>query len=416
MEKFIYFFKVSGVIRIRHILDLSRGSKIQHFADEGRFFPQTLWLETLEILHILAVHDDDITAVSEVIFSHLPRADPFIADLVLIQDAASPVMRRIADMPIPRAGGIDHDLILITGFFHFLTEDRFRHRRTTDIAKTYEQNLNHAYPLLFHFSKMKPSYMILGVREVINMKRQTLLFDMDDTLIHCNKYFNEAIEVFTEMLLERLKGCPLTAEEIMDKQLEIDLRYTEEEGFVSTHFRQSLIDTYEYFAAKFARPIEEDCVEELMRLGMSVYEKEIESYPHMNETLLQLKDEGHLLCLYTGGDVLIQQKKIEQMGLAEFFEDRIFIEQHKNSETLARIIEREGFERTSTWMIGNSVRTDIVPALENGLHAIHIPAEKEWAFNIIPVNVEPKGAYLSVRQLREIPAAIEEYWSTMHPR
>ena len=61
--------------------------------------------------------------------------------------------------------------------------------------------------LLFHFSKMKLSYMILGVREVINMKRQTLLFDMDDTLIHCNKYFNEAIEVFTEMLLERLKGA-----------------------------------------------------------------------------------------------------------------------------------------------------------------------------------------------------------------
>lgn len=245
------------------------------------------------------------------------------------------------------------------------------------------------------------------------MDRQTIIFDMDDTLIHCNRYFIEAIDAFAEMLLDWFQDDPVTAEEIKDKQQEIDLSYVEKEGFVATHFPQSFIDTYRYFAARFRRPFAEERIRELMRLGMSVYEKEIESYPHMNETLHRLKQEGHHLCLYTGGDTLIQQKKIERIGLERFFEDRIYIEQHKNSETLARILERERFDRKNTWMIGNSVRTDIVPALVNGIHAIHIPAEKEWSFNIVPVTTMPRGAYLAVRQLRDIPAAIEQYWQHM---
>jgi|GEM_PF-133851 putative hydrolase of the HAD superfamily len=242
------------------------------------------------------------------------------------------------------------------------------------------------------------------------MQKQTLIFDLDDTLIHCNKYFIEAIEAFADMLLEWFQDAGLTAREIRDKHQEIELAYVEKEGFVPTHFPQSLVDTYRFYAERFGQTAHrEERISQLTQLGMSVYEKEIESYPHMNETLHKLQQDGHLLCLYTGGDALIQQKKIEQIGLRQFFKDRIYIEQHKNSEALARILEREKFDRDTTWMIGNSVRTDIVPALENGIHAIHIPAEKEWSFNIVPVTVEPKGAYLAVRQLKDIPAAIGQY-------
>jgi len=242
------------------------------------------------------------------------------------------------------------------------------------------------------------------------MQRQILLFDLDDTLIHCNKYFLEAIDAFADMLLDWFQGTDVSAEEIKDKQHELDLSYVEKEGFVPTHFPQSLVMTYRWLADRLNRPVQDKHIEALTRLGMSVYEKEIESYPHMNETLLELQDEGHLLCLYTGGDALIQQKKIERIGLRKFFKDRIYIERHKNVEALANILKRERFPQSNTWMIGNSIRTDIVPALKNGIHAIHIPAEKEWSFNIVPVDVEPSGAYLAVKQLRNIPAAIKQYW------
>lgn len=242
------------------------------------------------------------------------------------------------------------------------------------------------------------------------MKPQTLIFDLDDTLIHCNKYFLEAIDTFADILLGWFGDEQFSADEIKDKQQEIDLAYVEREGFVPTHFPLSFIDTYQYFAKKSEHDVQdEERIRTLLELGMSVYEKEIESYPHMNETLKKLEQEGHVLCLYTGGDTLVQQKKIQKIGLEQFFKDRIYIEQHKNSEALARILERDKFDRHNTWMIGNSVRTDIVPALENGIHAIHIPAEKEWSFNIVPVTIEPKGAYLAVKQLRDIPAAIEQY-------
>jgi len=242
------------------------------------------------------------------------------------------------------------------------------------------------------------------------MEQQIIIFDMDDTLIHCNKYFLEAIDTFSDMLTDWFRAHDLTPREIKDKQQEIDLQFVELEGFVPTHFPQSFVDTYRYYATKYDQPLaDESRIRQLMQLGMSVYEKEIESYPHMNETLKKLQQEGHHLCLYTGGDVLIQQKKIEQIGLRQFFKDRIFIEQHKNSDALARILKQQQFPRSKTWMIGNSVRTDIVPALENGIHAIHIPAEKEWSFNIVPVTIHPQGAYLAVKQLRDIPAAIEQY-------
>jgi putative hydrolase of the HAD superfamily len=242
------------------------------------------------------------------------------------------------------------------------------------------------------------------------MERQILLFDLDDTLIHCNKYFLEAIDAFADMLLTWFDGANVSVDEIKDKQHELDLSYVEKEGFVPSHFPQSLEMTYRWFAERLDMPTEDSHIEQLRRLGMSVYEKEIESYPHMNETLLELQDEGHLLCLYTGGDALVQQKKIEQIGLRRFFKDRIFIERHKDVHALARILQRERFPLASTWMIGNSIRTDIVPALKNGIHAIHIPAEKEWSFNIVPVDVEPRGAYLAVKQLKNIPLAIKQYW------
>jgi putative hydrolase of the HAD superfamily len=60
-------------------------------------------------------------------------------------------------------------------------------------------------------------------------------------------------------------------------------------------------------------------------------------------------------------------------------------------------------------MIGNSLRTDIVPALESGIHAIFIPADNEWNYNIVEVKSEPAGAYLTISSLNQVPNAINAY-------
>lgn len=120
-----------------------------------------------------------------------------------------------------------------------------------------------------------------------------------------------------------------------------------------------------------------------MKLGLSVYEHPVEPYPGMVETLNLLRSQGHELLLYTGGETAIQQRKIEQMKLAEFFEDRIYIRQHKNAEALEEILRSRFFDRTSTWMIGNSLRTDVMPALSAGINAVYIKIPNEWLYNIV---------------------------------
>lgn len=245
------------------------------------------------------------------------------------------------------------------------------------------------------------------------MKKQTLLFDMDDTLIYCNKYFVEVIQAFSALLADWFQDAGVTSKDVKTKQSELDVACIEQYGFAAAHFPQSFLDTYEFFARRHGYQVEDTKRTLVIDLGRSVYEKEVIAFPHMNETLQKLQEDGHQLCLYTGGDAVIQQKKIEQMELRRFFADRIFIEQHKNNEALHRILQTQQFDPTRTWMIGNSIRTDIVPALENGIHTIHIPAEDEWAFNNIDINVKPQGAFLTVQTLSEVPSAIEDYWNSL---
>ncbi len=236
--------------------------------------------------------------------------------------------------------------------------------------------------------------------------RQQIIFDLDDTLVHCNIYFEQILDEFSELLAEWFRESHVTTEEIRTKQIEIDVAGVEQIGFVSSHFPQSLVDTYRYFCRLLGRDLniaEEDM---LMKLGMSVYDREVEPYPGMVETLNLLRSQGHELYLYTGGETVIQQRKIEQMKLADYFQDRIYIRQHKNIEALEKILTSHTFERRSTWMIGNSLRTDIEPALSAGINAIYIKHPNEWSFNLIELKKETDTSMYTVSSLEAVPGII----------
>lgn len=241
------------------------------------------------------------------------------------------------------------------------------------------------------------------------MQPQTVLFDLDDTLAHCNIYFEMVLDQFADRMTTWFSANRLTIEEIKARQLEIDTARVAVHGFMPDHFPQSLIDTYAYFSSLHGRASAEEEERTLFDLGQSVYDKEVEPYPHMVETLDKLRDEGHRLFLYTGGVATVQERKIKSLGLETYFGDRIFIRTHKTTDALHEIVSKQQFERGRTWMIGNSIRTDIVPALENGIHAIHVPAILEWQFNVVDIQVKPQGAFLQVPELRDVPEAITDY-------
>jgi putative hydrolase of the HAD superfamily len=245
------------------------------------------------------------------------------------------------------------------------------------------------------------------------MVKQTILFDLDDTLIYCNKYFDLVVEQFVDLMEMFFHSHPIPMEEIKKKQAEIDLGRVLQHGFDPNHFPESFVDTYDYFSDLTGRPKVAEETSRLIEIGRTVYGHSVEPYPFMEETLIQLKAAGHELHLYTGGDRLIQMRKVTEANLERFFNHHIHVTQHKTAEFLESLITEHQFDRKTTWMIGNSLRTDVIPALKTGIHAIFMPAIQEWAYNNVAIDVEPQGAFFTLASLNEVPAAIHSYMAPL---
>ncbi|WP_100407854.1 HAD family hydrolase [Bacillus solitudinis] len=236
------------------------------------------------------------------------------------------------------------------------------------------------------------------------MQKQTILFNLDDTLSYCNRYFNQVIGEFADQMTKWFDS--ISKEEIKQKQLQIDVTAISQHGLKSERFPESFVGTYNYFCDLKGKEKKKDEIQYLRELGFKVFEIPVEPIPYMSDTLHRLKEEGHELYLHTGGDEANQSRKITQLELATFFEHRVFISEHKDTTALSDILKTIDSDPKVTWMVGNSLRTDIVPALEMNIHAIYIPAETEWQYNVVDVNVEHSSSFLTLNSLQEVPDVI----------
>ncbi|HEU4962838.1 MAG TPA: HAD family hydrolase [Bacilli bacterium] len=240
--------------------------------------------------------------------------------------------------------------------------------------------------------------------------KQHLLFDLDDTLIHCNRFFNEAREEFLEAMRRFFGEHPIDIKMVDETQQKIDLSGIEQFGLGKHRFPESLITTYRLMCEKFHKHRDEREEEELQSIGYGVYTREIEMYPHAHETLKKLRDQGHELYLYTGGDKEIQTGKVLRAGLADIFPPhRRIVSEHKNRDVLRSILDEHNLEHEHTWMVGNSARNDIRPALEEGIHAIHLPDKGGWAFDEADLNVQNKGRFVTLESIRHVPDVIDKH-------
>lgn len=238
------------------------------------------------------------------------------------------------------------------------------------------------------------------------MQKQNILFNLDDTLSYCNRYFNQVIDEFADQMMAWFDST--TEKDIKQKQLQLDVAAISEHGLKSDRFPESFVGTYNYYCDLTGREKKKDEIQYLRELGFKVFKIPVEPIPYMNETLQRLKEEGHELYLHTGGDEANQRRKITQLELTTYFEHRIFISEHKDTTALSDILKTIKADPNVTWMVGNSLRTDIVPALEMDIHAIYIPAESEWQYNIVEVNVKHSSAFLTVDSLQEVPDVIDK--------
>jgi putative hydrolase of the HAD superfamily len=199
--------------------------------------------------------------------------------------------------------------------------------------------------------------------------RQHLLIDADDTLWENNRYFEEAIEEFIDFL----DHSRLTSVEVRAVLDEIELANTLVHGYGARSFTRSLRACYEHLAE---RHIRDEDLAVVMDFGERILRQHMEVIPGVEETLRVLVDR-HDLVLFTKGQHEEQKLKIDRSGLAGYF-SRAVIVSEKDEGTYRRHVAELGFDSARTWMVGNSPKSDINPALAAGLNAVYVPHERTW--------------------------------------
>jgi putative hydrolase of the HAD superfamily len=201
------------------------------------------------------------------------------------------------------------------------------------------------------------------------MQRLTLLIDADDTLWENNIFFERTIEDFIS-LVEPLGYARDYIRRILN---ETERRNIRQHGYGVRSFGRSLEETYLKLAGQLATR------ETLAKAEAMVAELE-RTPPHILDGVPETLDylaERHRLILFTKGEPAEQAAKVERSGLQRFFE-AIEIVPEKDAATYARLVNHHHIVKARGWMVGNSPRSDINPALQVGLNAVFVPHHATW--------------------------------------
>ena len=195
--------------------------------------------------------------------------------------------------------------------------------------------------------------------------RYHFLIDADDTLWENNIYFEQAIHAFITFL----DHSRLTPQEVRAVLDEVERLM----GYGSANFTKSLVETYHRLAEK---DLHEGDIEQVRRFGEQIQAQPLQLLEGVRETLEYLSPR-HDLVLLTKGDIEEQKLKVERSGIEAFFR-QVVIVLEKDIATYHHVVSEVRVDAQQTWMVGNSPRSDINPALAAGLNAVYIPHPHTW--------------------------------------
>ena len=219
---------------------------------------------------------------------------------------------------------------------------------------------------------------------------QNLLIDADDTLWENNVYFERAIADFISFLNHR----EYSAEQVRQVLNEVERDCIVRHGYGLHSFVIALVDTFERLAVETITPAVHDTIHGFARV---IAEKPIELIAGVPETLEYLAGRRHQLILMTKGNFTEQMGKIERSGLKHLFA-AVEIAAEKDPATYRSIADKYGLARDLTWMVGNSPKSDINPALGAGLNAVFVPHDMTWVLEHEEVDQPRAGSRLLVIQ------------------
>jgi putative hydrolase of the HAD superfamily len=212
-----------------------------------------------------------------------------------------------------------------------------------------------------------------------------LLIDADDTLWENNIYFEQAFAQFCDFL----DHSPLSAVQVRAILDEIELVNSRVHGYGSLNFGRNLRQCYQRLAE---RDVDDDDLNTITGFAERILESPMEVIDGVAPTLEYLAAR-HDLTLFTKGHPEEQKLKIDRSGLGRWFGHTAIVKE-KDAPSYRRIVEERSLVSERTWMIGNSPKSDINPALETGLNAVLVPHEHTWRLEHEAVGTPAPGRRL----------------------
>ena len=223
-------------------------------------------------------------------------------------------------------------------------------------------------------------------------QRQNLIVDADDTLWENNIYFERAFDDFCDFLAH----STLTPQDVRAVLDEIEIVNSKTHGYGTANFARNLTECYHRLAE---REVGGDDIQRIISFTGQILEHPIEIIPGVEDTLEYLA-ERHSLTLFTKGDPEEQKLKLDRSGLAIYFGHTAIVKE-KDTRSYAALIREQSLDPAHTWMIGNSPRSDINPALEAGIHAVFVPHDRTWGLELAELREGP-GRLLKVTRFEEL--------------
>lgn len=225
----------------------------------------------------------------------------------------------------------------------------------------------------------------------------TVGLDADDTLWHNETLFRLTHGRFVDLLADHGDAALIEA-----RLAETEKRNLRLYGYGVKGFTLSMIETAMELTDGNAPPA---VVREILAAGREMLAHPVETLPGVDETLAALS-ERYRLVLITKGDLMDQERKVAASGLGDLFA-AVEIVSEKDRSTYDRVFDRHGTGPGEAVMVGNSMRSDVLPALEAGAFAVHIPYAVTWAHELADA---PEGnpRYGALEAIAELPAWINQ--------
>ena len=227
------------------------------------------------------------------------------------------------------------------------------------------------------------------------MKISKVCLDLDDTLIPNTYKYHGPILRCAMIVVRALKHKSMYPPDLLKLHLDIDQGLVAEKGFSTDRFPLSWVLTYERLAATAEVPIDPKVVERLRSVASEFQRGPFRMFRGTKGVLRRLKREGRELHVITAGDETLKRRKIEEAGIAAYV-DSVHVTPMKKKDILFSIVGDRPGEGA---MVGDSKKSDILPAIELGMTAVWLPSET-WSF----VNADiDETKYHRIKSVTELP-------------